>query len=327
MPNYTSKTTGDEVARDCKSQIANKTILVTGATPGGLGATFATTIAPYGPAVIILASHSVVKAGDTAKAIEAISPDVKTIVIELDLASISQVRKAAENILGCVDTIDVIVNNAGIMAAPYSKTVDGIESQFGTNHVGHFLLTNLLLSSISRDKKKRPLRVVNVSSNGFRFSPVRIKDISFDDGATYDRWTAYGQSKSANMLFSRSLAAKLGSRGVISISLHPGVIIETSLSRHVAMEDFAELGVLDRKLGNREFWDQPFMLKSPAEGVATHIFAAFHPALEKPEHNGAYLEDSQVVDAKQIQSWARDAVEAQMLWRLSEEMVSETFSY
>ncbi|KIH91986.1 hypothetical protein SPBR_01874 [Sporothrix brasiliensis 5110] len=241
MPNYTSKTTGDEVARDCKSQIANKTILVTGATPGGLGATFATTIAPYGPAVIILASHSVVKAGDTAKAIEAVAPDVKTVVIELDLASISQVRKAAENILGCVDTIDVIVNNAGIMAAPYSKTVDGIESQFGTNHVG--------------------------------------------------------------------------------------VIIETSLSRHVAMEDFAELGVLDRKLGNREFWDQPFMLKSPAEGVATHVFAAFHPALEEPEHNGAYLEDSQVVDVKQIQSWARDTVEAQMLWRLSEEMVSETFSY
>lgn len=129
------------------------------------------------------------------------------------------------------------------------------------------------------------------------------------------------------MLFSRSLAQKLGSRGVVSVSLHPGVIVTTNLSRHVAMEDFVELDVIDHKLGYRSFWGQPFSTKSAAEGVATHVFAAFHPKLETPEHNGSYLVDSQVVGVENIQSWARDAVEAEKLWSLSEELVSEKFSY
>lgn len=187
MSAYTSKTTGDDVARDCKARIANKTVVVTGTTPGSLGSTFAATIAPYGPALIILASHSVVKAEQTAKDIAAVAPGVKTRVVELDLASISQVRKAAKEILSIVETIDVIVNNAGIMAPPYGTTTDGIELQFGTNHVGHFLLTNLLLSSVLGDTKKQPLRVVNVSSGGFRYSPIRFEDINFGV-SRYNPW-------------------------------------------------------------------------------------------------------------------------------------------
>ncbi|KAL1889660.1 hypothetical protein Sste5346_008779 [Sporothrix stenoceras] len=327
MSTYTAKTTGDEVARACKDQIANKTVLVTGTTPNGLGAKFATTIAPFGPALIILASHCITKAEQTAKDIADVAPEVMTRVVELDLSSISKVRNAAKEILGITEKIDVIVNNAGIMAAPYSTTIDGIESHFGTNHIGHFLLTNLLLSSVVGGGKTQSLRVVNVSSNGFRYSPVRIEDINFGDGSTYERWAAYGQSKSANMLFSRSLAQKLGDRGVVSVSLHPGVIITTNLSRHVAMEDFAELGVLDRKMGNRKYWEQQFDMKSAAEGVATHVFAAFHSSLDAPENNGSYLADSQVVGAEDIQSWARDAVDAQKLWTLSEQLVSEKFSY
>ncbi len=179
MSTYTFKTTGEDVARDCKAQIANKTVLVTGTTPGGLGATFAVTIAPFGPALIILASPSVAKAEQTAKDIAAVAPGVKTRVVQLDLASISQVRKAAQEILSIVDTIDVIVNNAGVMASPYRTTADGIELQFGTNHVGHFLLTNLLLSSLLVDTKKQSVRVVNVSSGGFRFGHVRFEDINF----------------------------------------------------------------------------------------------------------------------------------------------------
>ncbi|KAL1905449.1 hypothetical protein Sste5344_008808 [Sporothrix stenoceras] len=308
MSTYTAKTTGDEVARACKDQIANKTVLVTGTTPNGLGAKFATTIAPFGPALIILASHCITKAEQTAKDIADVAPEVMTRVVELDLSSISKVRNAAKEILGITEKIDVIVNNAGIMAAPYSTTIDGIESHFGTNHIGHFLLTNLLLSSVVGGGKTQSLRVVN-------------------DGSTYERWAAYGQSKSANMLFSRSLAQKLGDRGVVSVSLHPGVIITTNLSRHVAMEDFAELGVLDRKMGNRKYWEQQFDMKSAAEGVATHVFAAFHSSLDAPENNGSYLADSQVVGAEDIQSWARDAVDAQKLWTLSEQLVSEKFSY
>ncbi len=101
----------------------------------------------------------------------------------------------------------------------------------------------------------------------------------------------------------------------------------TNLSRHIAMEDLADLNVIDHKMGYRSIWDQPLNVKSPAEGVATHVFAAFHPSLEAPEHNGSYLADSNVVDVDHIQSWARDAVDAQKLWSLSEELVSEKFSY
>ncbi|CAK7227546.1 hypothetical protein SBRCBS47491_006606 [Sporothrix bragantina] len=324
---YTNKTTGDEVARDCQEHIVNKTILVTGATPGGLGATFATTIAQFGPALIILASYSVDKAGQTAKAIADVAPTVKTKVIELDLASIRQVRQAVKAILALDSVIDVIVNNAGVMAAPYGTTKDGIELQFGTNHVGHFLMTNLLLEAQLAKAPSRPVRVVNVSSDGFRYGPVRFEDTSFDDGATYNRWASYGQSKSANMLYSRSLAQKLGSRGVVSVSLHPGVIFTTNLSRHVATEDFAELGDLNHKMGYKSLWGVPLAAKSAAEGVATHVFGAFHPILDNVEHNGAFLSDSKVLDNKLIQSWARDLIEAEKLWGLSEGLVSQKFPF
>ncbi|CAK7219916.1 hypothetical protein SCUCBS95973_003983 [Sporothrix curviconia] len=311
---YTNKTTGEEVARDCKEHIVNKTVLVTGISPGGLGATFATTIAPFSPALIILASHNVDKAEQTAKDIAAVAPTVKTRVIKLDLASISQVRQAVEAILALDTVIDVIVNNAGIMATPYGTTKDGIELQFGTNHVGHFLMTNLLLEAQLARAPSHAVRVVNVSSDGFRLGWVRFKDINFG-------------SKSANMLYSRSLAQKLGSRGVVSVSLHPGVIFTTNLSTHLAQKDFEELGVIDRKMGNKTALDHQFVVKSSAEGVATHVFGAFHPDLTKSENNGAFLSDSAVLDDKLIYSWARDAIEAEKLWTLSEELVSQKFNF
>ena len=130
------------------------------------------------------------------------------------------------------------------------------------------------------------------------------------------------------MLYSRSLAKKLGNLGITSVSLHPGIIYDTAISRHVAMEDFNELGDLDRKLGYKSLWDKPpSPPKSLDEGVATHVFAAFHPDLNQPEYNGAYLEDSKVKDDKLIVSWARDAIDAEKLWELSEELVSQKFTF
>ncbi|CAK7222548.1 hypothetical protein SEUCBS140593_004936 [Sporothrix eucalyptigena] len=330
---YTAKTTGEAVARDSQTRIAGRTVLVTGTSPGGLGAAFATTIAPFGPTHIILASHNVVKAEHVAKDIAAVAPAVKTSVVKLDLSSQAQVREAAAEILKISTHIDILVNNAAVMATSYGTTVDGIEQQFGTNHIGHFLLTNLLLPKLLEARTqggvpaKEPLRVVNVASNGFRFGWVRYEDINFGDGTTYEGWFAYGQSKSANMLFSRSLAEKLGNRGVVSVSLHPGVVITTNLSRSLAMEDISEMGVLDRKLGNRSYWDNVANLKSTAEGVATHVFAAFDASLDAPEVNGSYLEDSHVEDVGNVKSWARDSVDAEKLWKLSEGLVSQNFDY
>ncbi|KAH8648472.1 dehydrogenase [Xylariales sp. PMI_506] len=331
MTTYTADTTAEEVASDCRAQIANKTILVTGASPSGLGASFATIAAKYGPACIILATRDLAKARETAAQIAAAAPEVRTHAVELDLASLSRVRAAAERIAALGEEIDVLVNNAGVMAAPYATTEDGIESQFATNHVGHFLLTNLLLPKMLErgggGGGRSVVRVVNVASNGFRFGPVRLEDWNFDDGNVYDRWASYAQSKSANMLFSVGLAQKLGNRGVISMSLHPGVIVTTQLSRSIAMEDFAELDVLDKKLGNRSYLAKPFRFKEPSQGIATHMFAAFHPSLESPEYNGSYLQDCQVENVEHIQSWARDSVYARQLWTLSETLVGQKFEY
>ncbi|KFY38226.1 hypothetical protein V494_04483 [Pseudogymnoascus sp. VKM F-4513 (FW-928)] len=315
---YNSETTAQQVGLDCQTQIANKTLLVTGISPGGLGAEFVTAVAEYEPACIILATRNLESAEETARNIAAVSPAVRTWPIELDLASMNQVKEAAKKIEALGERIDIIVNNAGIMASPYSKTVDGIESQFGINHIGHFLLTNLLLPGIL--KNKLPIRVVNVTSNGFRFGPVRFEDYNYGDGNKYNRWIAYGQAKSANMLFSISLAQKLGSQGLVSVSLHPGVIPTTRLGRDLEMEDFNELRELDQTLGYISEFKKPFQFKSPSQGVATHIFAAFHPSLDSPELNGAYLMDSTVVDPKKVQSWARDTVDAEKLWTLSEEI-------
>ncbi|KAF7563911.1 hypothetical protein G7046_g199 [Stylonectria norvegica] len=296
MTSYNYETTAEEIAKDLKSRITGQTILVTGASPGGLGAIFATTVAKYGPAGIILATRDVSKAEATAKDIAEIAPAVRTWAVTLDLASQEQTKKAVEEINSLGQHIDVIVNNAGIMATPYSKTVDGIESQFGTNHIGHFLLTNLLLAKLLG--KGKPVRVVNVSSNGFRFGGPRFEDWNFDDGKTYNRWVSYGQSKSANMLFSVALANKLGGKGLTSVSLHPGVIY-TGLGKHLQMEDFGEFVEIDHTLGYKSLW----------------------------ELNGSHLVDSKVVDPRDIVSWARDSIYSEKLWDLSEELVGQKFRY
>ncbi|KAH8899066.1 putative short-chain dehydrogenase [Thozetella sp. PMI_491] len=325
MKNYSADTTSEEVASDCQSHIANKTILITGVSPGGLSVAFATAIAKHQPACIILSSRNSAKAEQVAQDIAATALNVRIHCISLDLSSLKSVRDAAEAINSLDEHIDVIVNSAAIMGIPYSKTADGIESHFATNYVGHFLLTNLLLPKMLATSA--PLRIVNVSSTGCRFSPVRFEDTNFDDGKTYNRWVAYGQSKSAAMLFSVALARKLGGRGLVSVSLDPGIIFNTGLSAGLSFEEFGELEPLDRQMGHRSFWNFHPKPKTQSQGAATYVFAAFHPSLDEPESNGSYLADSQVVNVERVKSWARDPVDAETLWKLSEQLVSEKFAY
>ncbi|GLA65073.1 hypothetical protein AtubIFM56815_002951 [Aspergillus tubingensis] len=272
MSSYSSQTSAEQVAQDCQNAIANKTVLVTGVSPGGLGAEFAKVIAIHGPSLLILASRDIAKAQQTAQEIADIAPGVPTRLLELDLRSQAQVRIAAKEVLTYKEDIDVLVNNAGVMASPFSLTDDGIESQFATNHVGHFLFTNLIMEKLVIPGKS--CRIVNVSSNGHLLSPVRFHDWNFDEGRNYDPWLAYGQSKSANMLFSVSLAQKLGSKGLVSVSLHPGTI-NTNLAR-----------------GD---WNEMF--------------------------------ESLVVKPEEVRSWARDLIEAERLWKLTEDIVGEAFEY
>lgn len=176
-PTFNTKTTADEVAAACSAQIRGKVILVTGVSPKGIGAYFVLSIAKQQPKLLILAGRSVSKAAETAKEIEAVAPAVETRLLELDLGSQKQVRKAAKEVLAYEESIDVLVNNAGIMACSYGLTEDGLEKQFGTMHIGHFLFTNLIMDNLL---KGSGARVVSVSSDGFRLSPVRFNDIGFD---------------------------------------------------------------------------------------------------------------------------------------------------
>ncbi|PGH27623.1 hypothetical protein AJ80_00636 [Polytolypa hystricis UAMH7299] len=321
MAVYNFQTTGDEIATNCAAHVENKTILVTGVTPGSLGAGFVIRIAKYRPRLIILASRNVSKAEKTARDIVTAAPEAKTRILELDLGSQDQIRKAALEVNAYQENIDVLVNSAGVMAVPYGVTKEGIESQFGTNHIGHFLFTNLIMPKLRASEYGG--RVLIVASDGCRLGPVRFDDWNFDNGKTYDKWRAYGQAKSANMLFAVSLAQKLGKKGLLAASMHPGVI-STNLGDHLSEEHFKELAQIDRDIGNRSTWDG-FTWKTMDQGVATYVFGAFDPSVL--EHNGSFLSDSQVVPPTQVWCWGRDPVDAERLWKLSEKLVGQQFEY
>lgn len=176
-PQYDHETTAEEVAEANADRIRGKVVLTTGVSPGGLGAYFVETIAKHQPKLLILAGRDTKKVEAAAQAISAAWPNVRTRVLELDLGSQTQIRKAAEEVNAYEESIDVLVNSAGIMACPYSTTKDGLETQFGTNHIGHFLFTNLIIGKILA--AGRGPRIVSVSSDGHRLSPIRFNDWGF----------------------------------------------------------------------------------------------------------------------------------------------------
>ncbi|KAK3207378.1 hypothetical protein GRF29_103g843970 [Pseudopithomyces chartarum] len=323
---YGRHTTGSQVASDNASNIAGKIVLTTGVSPSGTGALFVETIAKYNPAFLILAGRSAAKVEATAAKIQSINPAVKTRVLILDLTSQSSVRRAAADVNSWTDVphIDVLCNNAGIMAGPYRKTAEGIELQFGVNHIAHFLFTNLLISKILAAPKPR---IVNISSDGHRLSGIRFDDHSFSDGKTYNQWIGYSQSKSANILFTKSLAEKLGSKGLWTFSVHPGVLMSTSLVGDLNEDDFKDLKQLDKAVGDplgEE--DVEFDVKTEDEMISTHVAAAFDPRLEAAEWNGVYLDDTNVAEEK-LRPTVKGEGDGQRLWELSEKLVGEQFKY
>ena len=177
IPEFGFFTSAEEVAAAFSSSIAGKTILVTGVSPGGLGAHFLKVVALHAPKLLILAGRSPAKCAETAKELEGAHPGITTRTLELDLSSQAQVRKAAAEVLSWPEPIDVLVNNAAVMATPYQKTVDGLELQFGTNHIGHFLFTNLVIPKLLQSTQGP--RIINVSSGGHRLSDIRWDDIGF----------------------------------------------------------------------------------------------------------------------------------------------------
>ena len=259
--------TTDEVVAGL--DLTGRTALVTGVS-AGLGVETARALTSVGARVLGAAR-------DLGKAKAALDGlDVE--LIELDLADLSSVRACASTVLELAPSLHALINNAGVMAPPLERTAQGFELQLGTNHLGHFLLTRLLETALVAGA---PARVVNVSSRGHLRAGMDFDDPHWHT-RTYDKWKAYGQSKTANVLFTVELDRRWGPSGVRAYALHPGVIM-TELSRHLTEEDFAALSS-----GARPGGGQLTLVDVPT-GAATQVWAATSPSLEGS--GGIYLED------------------------------------
>ena len=247
-------------------------------------------------------------------------------LIELDLANLKSVRACADQLLAKGDAFDVVIANAGVMATPFGHTADGFETQFGTNHLGHFVLVNRIASLI-RDGG----RLINLSSAGHRYSNVDLEDPNFER-TTYEPFVAYGRSKTANILFAVAFDKRHRDRGVRAAAVHPGGI-KTELGRYV------EPGRLEKVIGeiNQQLAAQgkgPFQWKSIPQGAATSVWAAVvAPADEiggrycENCHVGNVVPDDATITAvsEGVRGYAVDVKTAEALWKKSEEMVGESF--
>ena len=305
-------TTAAEAAEDI--DLHGKTALVTGGS-SGLGRETARVLASRG-AHVVLTARNVPKGETVAADIRESTGNQRVEVEALELGSLKDVRAFAGRFLARHPTLHLLVNNAGVMACPPAKTADGFELQFGSNHLGHFLMTCLLAPALRRGA---PSRVVSVSSRGHHISPVVFEDIQFER-RPYDKWASYGQSKTSNVLFAVGLDRRLGAHGVHANALHPGGIM-TELARHLQAEDFQFLQSRSRGM----------QFKTVESGAATSVFAATAPELEG--RGGLYLEDchvAQVNDAPDaldgVKSYALDVANADRLWEVSEKLVGERFA-
>jgi NAD(P)-dependent dehydrogenase (short-subunit alcohol dehydrogenase family) len=313
---FGAHTTASEVVAGL--DLSNVSAIVTGAS-GGLGAESARALAERG-ARVTLTARDVAKGETAAAAIRKSTGNDRVDVMALELTSLESVRAFAAEFAARGVGLNLLLGNAGVMACPLARTSRGWEMQFATNHIGHFLLAGLLQPLLVASA---PSRVVSVSSRGHRFSPVVFEDIQFER-RPYDKWSAYGQSKTANILFAVELDRRLAARGVRAFAIHPGMIA-TELGRHLTEEDFAMLGARARQ---RESTGKTSR-KGVPEGAATQLFAATAPELEGK--GALYLEDAQVSGTTPpaggigCAPYALDPEAARRLWAVSEEMVGQSF--
>ena len=247
-------------------------------------------------------------------------------LISLDLASLESVRACADKLQEDGKPIDVIIANAGVMATPFGKTADGFETQFGTNHLGHFVLVNRLVSLIPAGG-----RVISLASSGHRYADVDLDDPGFEH-TPYDPFVAYGRAKTANILFAVAFDQRHRTRGVRAAAVHPGGI-QTELNRHMDPGQMTKLlDTINSQLASEG--KGPFQFKTIPQGAATSVWAAVVASAE--EIGGRYCENCHVSHAvaddvvitpisEGVRRYALDTANAEALWRKSEEMVGESF--
>jgi NAD(P)-dependent dehydrogenase (short-subunit alcohol dehydrogenase family) len=315
---FGATSTTDEVLRDM--DLTGKRVLVTGVS-AGLGLETARSLIGHGAQVVGAAR-------DLSKA-QAVTDPVRSQgarggalqLVQLDLASLESVRRCADGLLAVGKPFDVIIANAGVMACPKGTTVDGFETQLGTNHLGHFVLVNRIASLLRRGS-----RLVNLSSAGHRYSDVDLDDPNFER-SPYAEFVAYGRSKTANVLFAVEFDRRHKARGVRAAAVHPGAI-HTELGRHMGP------GVLEKLIADinasQPKGAQSFSWKTIPQGAATSVWAGC--VADAEAIGGRYCEDCHVAEVASapglregVQPYALDSERAQALWKRSEEWVGERF--
>lgn len=310
--------------------LEGKTAIVTGGY-NGLGLEITKTLASAGARVIV-------PARDIEKAKTNLTGIANIEIETLDLTNPKSIDDFAEKFLTSGRPLHLLINNAGIMWTPLWRDERGYEGQFSTNHLGHFQLTAKLWTAL---KEANGARVVNVSSSGHYFSPVHFEDINYNTRA-YNKFEAYGQAKTANILFSLELDSKGNQFGVRAYSLHPGLILETNLGRHLTFDDYVALGAVNAD-GTPNAESEVAMkkiLKTTEQGAATTVWAATNPQLQNI--GGVYLENVEVAEydpefyfsgewkkvrygMKGVAPFALEPEATQKLWAVSEELTNVKF--
>ncbi len=294
--------------------LAGKRYLITGIS-SGIGTETARALAAHGAAVV----GTVRELAKGQAAIKDLGADIE--LVELDLADLASVRAAADKLVADGHQFDGIIANAGVMATPQGRTKDGVETQFCTNYLGHFVLVNRIAALLREGG-----RLVTVSSNGHRWADINIDDPNFDN-RPYDPWISYGGSKTAVVLLAVEFDRRHRDRGVRACSLMPGVS-QTGLAQYLSPDDLAALGKrIASELGTA---GQTFQFKTIQQVAATSVWAAV--VADPAEIGGQYAQDCQVAPVDNapgirfgVMSHALDPERAKKLWAKSEELVGEKF--
>jgi NAD(P)-dependent dehydrogenase (short-subunit alcohol dehydrogenase family) len=320
---FGANSTTDEVLAGV--DLSGKRILVTGVS-AGLGVETARTLVAHG-AEVVGAARDLAKA-EAATAAVAAAGTGRFSLLELDLAALASVRRAADTLLAKDRKFDLVIANAGVMACPFGHTADGVETQFGTNHLGHFLFVNRIAPLLRSGG-----RLVNLSSSGHRLADVNLDDPNFEQ-SEYDPWTAYGRSKTANILFAVEFDRRHRAAGIRATALHPGGIA-TELGRHAYPTPGALQQRVEELNAEAVAASRPpnFRLKTIPQGAATTVWAGVVAAADAV--GGRYCEDCGVAEvitvadasliSAGVRAYALDPERAKALWRKSEEMVGEVF--
>jgi NAD(P)-dependent dehydrogenase (short-subunit alcohol dehydrogenase family) len=321
---FGATSTTDEVLSGVN--LLGKRILVTGVS-AGLGVETAGSLAAHG-ADVVGAARDLKKAEAATARLrrDAAAGGGGFELVALDLASLKSVRECADELLAKGRFFDVVIANAGVMATPFGRTADGFETQFGTNHLGHFVLINRIAPLLRKGS-----RLINLSSRGHRVSNVDLDDPNFER-TPYEPFVAYGRSKTANILFAVAFDRRHRARGVRAAAVHPGAI-KTELGRHV---DPARMQALIDQISKElaAAGNGPFQWKTVPQGAATSVWAAVVASAE--EIGGQYCEDchvSQIMPdnvgifgvSEGVRGYALDPDNAEALWKKSEEMAGERF--